>query len=165
MRETRVHHSYIKKIIMLSLMISIILFFYFYRKNLFSKTQGSKSESLESGYGYYGPAIAGPCVTRDGCGKGQRVNTRTCIVNAVTLKGCIDDDGNMTMADIQEREACYVQCIQSMIHTQDKYEINSPVVFSGVNRLYDPETGIDYTDDYIESYDDVEQKYIFKKCI
>ena len=166
------NNAYISNIKYLFIILVIsLIFFVAYKygmkdKNILGKKQQNKLLSKNEGLGYYSETIRGDCIPYNNkCGRGQRINTRKCIVNSQTNKGCIDDKGYMTFKDVKEVEECFTECISSILETFNGYEKNSPAIFTGVNRIYDPETGIDYTDDYIESYDTKTQTYILKKCI
>ena len=165
MKELRVNHSFFKQGLVLFILVATTLFLYLYRRHLFARKQESRQVSINEGYGYYGPVIKGVCKPINKCGKGYRINTQKCILNQTTLKACIDDNGNMTTAEIQEREVCFVECIGSVLQARDGYQKNSPAIYTGTNRIYDSVTGLDYTDEYVESYNSVTEKYTLKKCI
>ena len=160
----------------LIIIVTAVSFFLLVHYHIFKKTQGDHKSSIESGYGYYGDPIEGPCVTSDGnCNTtGVKKITKKCIVHPVTKKGCLTQDGTMTYDNLVESVSCKKQCRSAGFTYNNGVQITEAVDESG-NDFFIPvgtkggylvnELGIDYTNTFVQGFDSVNNKYLLKRCL
>ena len=149
-----------------------VLLIYF---NIFKRSQQNMHDSLATGFGYYSDPIEGPCTTLTGnCSeKGTQKITKNCVIHPVTGKGCLLPDGTMTYDNLVETIGCNKQCVGSAFDLSDGLDfktlrdsdnnLHTIILGSGGNHLVN-NFGIDYTGEFIESFDAKNNIYKVKKC-
>lgn len=178
-------------IIIVSLVIIILGVIAF---EVFKFTQQNKENSLSRGYGYYSDPIKGPCInnSNDCSVPGVRKVYKKMIIHPVTRRCALQEDGTQTCDDIVEYQPCQQQCLGTQVEIYDGIQMQkittqqttTPVTTnlqavtqevtkdleilvptgSGNNKIIN-KFGIDLTDEYMGTFNSLNNTYELKKCI
>lgn len=160
--------------LLIAIIIAILIVVIYYLTT--NQVNPSHKQALQTGYGWYTDPIISPCITANGrCGDdGQVTVIKRCIPHPVTLKGCKASDGSITYNSFVEYRHCNLQCIGSNISIQNAVEIYRGVSTNGITEtpihiggtyLVDKNTGIEYTNNFIGSFNYESNQYNIKNCI
>lgn len=133
-----------KTVFLIGFLVIIILvgaaLLYAFRDKIFKKGKvlaNNVDYQKQQGFGTYGPASIGSCLTASNSCEdtGNQTITQKCIPNPITGLGCIDDNGNQTFNDKITRQNCNPICRKSILLQNDTFTSQDPLFFGTCDYL------------------------------